>query len=82
MRDTSAELYRKQYMQLRALFIRLCLDSRGRYCFNIFSMITLLYHLYIHNEIYHMTYNKIRNRLNDNLSIELTISKWDDYSIF
>ena len=79
MIDTCAELFRKQYIQLRTVFIPMCLNSHDRYCFNIFSMITPLYNFYIDHEIYHMAYNKIRNRLNDNLFIEKTLSKWDDY---
>ena len=82
MRDTRDELFRKQYIHLRTLFMTLCLKSHNRYCFNILIIIALLYQFHIDYEIYHMTYNKIRNCLNENLSIEIPISKWGDYNIF
>ena len=45
-------------------------------------MITLLYNFYIENEIYHMAYNKIIYCLNENLFIEVTMSKWGEYITF
>ena len=66
MRDMRAELFRKQYIQLRKFFITFSLKSHDRYCLNILRIITLLYRLYIEHEIYHMAYNKIGNLLNKN----------------
>ena len=82
MRNVCSELLRKQYIQLRTLFVPLCLESHNRYCFNILRMITLLYNFYIENEIYHMAYNKIIYCLNENLFIEVTMSKWGEYITF
>ena len=79
MRDTCAELFRKQYIQLRKLFIPLCLESHDRYCFNILRIITLLYHFYIEHETFHTAYNKIRYHLNYNIFIEGKMINWDDY---
>ena len=74
MRDTCDELFIKQHIQLRKLFIPLFIESDYRYCFNILSISILLYYLYDEHEIYHMAYNKIINRPTDNLFIEVTIS--------
>ena len=74
-----SELSRKQYIQLRKLLNFLCIDLHDRYCFNILRRITLLYNFYNEHDIYHMEYNKIRNGLNENIFIEGTMSKWDDY---
>ena len=54
IRDTRDELFRKQNIYLRTLFITLCFKSHNKYCFNILIIIELLYHFYIDNEIYHM----------------------------
>ena len=81
MRDTCDELYRKQYTQLRNIFIPLYLDLHDRF-FNILRIITLLYHLYNKHEIYDMSLNKKRNCLYDNLFIKGKISVWDDFIIF
>ena len=61
------------------MFIPLCFKSHDRCFFIKLRMITLLYHLYIENKIYHMEYNKIRYCLNENIFVEGTMSKWDDY---
>ena len=45
-------------------------------------MVTILYHLYIGHDIYDMSYHKIRNRLNENIFIENTMSKWNDFIKF
>ena len=82
MRDTRDELFRKQYIHLRTLFINLCLKSHNRYCFNILIIIALLYQFHIDYEIYHMTYNKIRNHLTEDIYIEGTISKCCDGDTF
>ena len=82
IRDVCYELFRKQYIQLRTLFVNFFLESHGRYYFNILRMITILYNLYIDYEIYHMAYNKKINRLNENLFLEETMSKWDVYITF
>ena len=68
-------------MQLRPLFITLCLKSPGRYYFNLLKIITLFYLLYIEYEIYNLAYNK-KNILNDSIFIIVTMVKWDDdYSL-
>ena len=59
MRDTCDEIHRKQYTQLKKIFIPWCLESHNRYYFNISRMITLCYHFYVDNEIYAMEYKKI-----------------------
>ena len=82
MRDTCDEIYIKRYKQLRRIFINLCLESHGRYYFNILKMITLLYNLHIEHEIYDMLYNKKINHFNDRLFIQNTISKWDYFITF
>ena len=79
MRDTCDEIHRKQYKQLRTLFITLCLESHDRYYFDILRMIKLFYHLYIENEIYAMSYKKQRRILNDSLFIQNGMRKWDYY---
>ena len=38
--------------------------------------------MYIKHKIYHMTYNKVQNRLNDYQFIEVDMSKWYDYITF
>ena len=78
MRDTCDEIHRKQYNNLRTLFIPLCLKSHDRNYLNILRMITILNHLYVEHEIYAVAYNKKRNRPNDHLFLQNTISKWDD----
>ena len=45
-------------------------------------IITLLYHLYIEYEMYHMEYNKIKNNLTENIFIGGKMSKWDDNGTF
>ena len=82
MRDTRDELFRKQNIYLRTLFITLCFKSHNKYCFNILIIIALLHHLYIDYEIYHMTYKKQRNHLTENIYIEVTISKCCDGDTF
>ena len=57
MRDTCDQLFIENYMQLRTLFVSLCLKSNDRYSFNILRIITLFYHLYIEYEIYNLAYN-------------------------
>ena len=61
MIDTCDEMHRKQYKQLRKLFIPLCLESHDRYYFNVLIMITLFYHFYVEHEIYAMAY---KNQIN------------------
>ena len=58
MRDTRDEIYRKQYKQLKNVFIPLCIESHDIYYFNVLRMITILYNFYIEYEIYEMSYNK------------------------
>ena len=81
MRDTRDELFRKQYIQMRTLFTPLCLESHYRYCFKMLSVITLLYQLYIDNEVHHKEYTKKRNCLTDNVPIEVIMNKWYDDDI-
>ena len=47
--------------------------------FHILRIITLLYHMYIEHEIYHMAYKKLQNRLNEYQFIEWNIGKWDGF---
>ena len=61
------------------LFIPLCLESYDKYYFNILRMITLLYHMYIHNEIYQIAYNKVPKCINYYQFIELTTRNWCGY---
>ena len=70
MRHKCDEIYRRQYKQLRIIFIPLCLESHERHYLSILRIITLLYHFYIEHEIYDMSYNKKRNILNDHHFIE------------
>ena len=56
-------------------FIPLCLESHGRYYFNILRMMPILYHMYIKHEIYHTTHKKAQNFINEHKLIEGTISK-------
>ena len=59
--------------------IPLCLKSHGKYCFNLLSIIKLLYHFYTEHEIYNLAYDKRKGYLNDSLFIEGTIGSWDYY---
>ena len=54
---TCDQLFIGQYIQLRTLLIHLCLKSPDVYSFNIFSIITLSYQMYIEYEIYNLAYN-------------------------
>ena len=69
MRNTCDNIFGKQYIQSRGVFILLCLDSHDIYYLNTLSIITLLYHLYIEHELYERSYLKNRNHINENLSI-------------
>ena len=82
MRDTCDEIFRKQYIHFRTIFITLCFKSYNIYCFNILIIIALLYQFHIDYEIYHMTYKKQRNHLTENIYIEVTISKCCDGDTF
>ena len=82
MRETCNKIYRKQYIQLRDIFITLFLESHDIYYLNIFIMIKLLYHLYIEHEIYYLSYFKNKTNINDNLFIKIAINDWDDFITF
>ena len=82
IRDTRCEIYGNIYIQLRGVFVPMCLESHDKCYLNILRMITLLYNFYIWHEIYDMSYHKRINRLNDNLFIENTISKWNYFILF
>ena len=71
-------IYSEKYIQLSTHLIPLCIVSHDIYCFNILRTITLLYHMYIEYEIYHMAYNKMINRLTDHIFIKPTMSMWHD----
>ena len=77
IRDTCDEIHRKQYKQLRKIFIPLCLESHGGYYFNILRMITIFYNLYVEHEIYSMANKKERSILHYSLLIQNTTSKCD-----
>ena len=76
MRDTCDEIHKKQYKQLRKIFIPLCLESHDIYYFNILSMITLFIICTLSMKYMPWHIPKGRNLLNDHISIKNTMSKW------
>ena len=73
---TFDQFFRGQYIQLRTLFISLCLNSPDIYSFNILIIITLFYNMCIEYEIYNFAYNNFF--LYDSLFIYGTMGEWDD----
>ena len=51
-RDIHVMRYTEKCRQLREVFVPLCIESHEGYYLNLLRIITLLYHLYIENEIY------------------------------
>ena len=51
------------------------------YYFNLLSIITLFYHMYIEYEIHDLAYNT-KNVLHENLFLNETMCKWDGVVIF
>ena len=54
MGDTCYQLFIGQYKKLVILFIPLCLKSSEKYSLNLLGIVTLLYHMYIDDEIYNL----------------------------
>ena len=81
-RMTCYDLFKRKYKQMRKQFIPLCKKSPNRYYFNVLSIITLFYHLYIEYEIYYLEYNKSKVFINDILFMQGTMGKWEDHYTF